>query len=412
MVQRACRIAVGRKVHHDAIHPSLLLMRRSISGAVLLAALSLAAPAAASAQITGTPPVEPFADADAVSDVPGAPYFLTPSAPAAPLPSMLSAMRDARRPVPGDIRSGLRSFGDGSYLRFTSGYTHRTVTPAPFGLKLRASEGRDGYSNTGMAAQSTRLFQVDSSLERVADWYAAHYGFQFEYSRHPFGANGVRDTVVVARATRSINNCLVTVVIWNPTGVPPAPKSRRGRKGTAPVAEGSVIERTSVEIQERAFRPREELVVEGPRAMVEFTWRVPYRKQIVSVSHRYQIDPYFLAAVIEQESNFNAQAMSGDSAMGLMQMIPGTAAAMGVSDPFNPTQSINGGARYLKGMLRRFNGDPERALAAYNAGPGNVIKYNGVPPFAETRNYVRRIMGRYREKAAGRLAARAQFRKT
>lgn len=389
-------------------------MSRSLSGATLLAALSLALPSFAHAQapVPGSTPSEPFAETDAAVDVPGAPYYLTPlvpAPPAAPLPSMASAMRDARKSVPADIRSGLKGFNDANYLRFTSGYTHRPVTPAPFNLKLRASEGRDGYSNTGMAAQSTRLFSVDSSLESVASWYSAHYGFEFEFSRHPFGYNGIPDTVVVARATRSVGNCLVTVVIWNPTGVQPATKSRR-TKGGAATAEtpASVIHRTSVEIQERAFRPREELVVEGPRAMVEFTWKVPYRKQIVSISRRYQIDPYFLAAVIEQESNFNPKAMSGDSAMGLMQMIPATAEAMGVSDPFNPVQSINGGTRYLKGMLKRFNGNPEYALAGYNAGPGNVIKYSGVPPFDETRNYVRRIMGRYKEKAAGRLAARAQ----
>ena len=88
--------------------------------------------------------------------------------------------------------------------------------------------------------------------------------------------------------------------------------------------------------------------------------------------------------------------------MGLTQMIGPTAIAMGVTDPTDPKQSIYGGVKYLKLMLRKFEGNIEYALAAYNAGPGNVIKYGGVPPFDETRDYVKRIMTRYREKVSGR----------
>jgi soluble lytic murein transglycosylase-like protein len=197
-----------------------------------------------------------------------------------------------------------------------------------------------------------------------------------------------------------IGNTMVSVMIWNPTA------SGKGRRASS----GALLPQTSVEVQERAFRPREELIAEGPDAVVELTWQVPYRDLIQKVSIKYQIDPFLLAALVQQESNFNAGAMSVDSALGLTQMIPTTAEMMGVSNPNDPHQSLDGGARYLKQMLARFKGDVSLALAAYNAGPGNVIKYHGIPPFAETRDYVRRIMARYTEKAGGAKAAIAKTR--
>lgn len=136
--------------------------------------------------------------------------------------------------------------------------------------------------------------------------------------------------------------------------------------------------------------------------MVEFTWKVPYRDLIQRAAIDFQIDPFLIACLIQQESNFSNTACSVDSAMGLTQMIGPTAIAMGVTDPTDPKQSIYGGVKYLKLMLRKFEGNIEYALAAYNAGPGNVIKYGGVPPFDETRDYVKRIMTRYREKVSGR----------
>jgi soluble lytic murein transglycosylase-like protein len=126
------------------------------------------------------------------------------------------------------------------------------------------------------------------------------------------------------------------------------------------------------------------------------------KKMVEGVSRRQGIDSELIFAVMEAESNFDPAAVSSKGARGLMQLMPDTAAELGV-DPDEPEQNIEGGARYLGQMMTKY-GDLDKALAAYNAGPGKVDSYGGVPPFPETKKYVNKVLQRYRQlKQSGEL---------
>ena len=121
----------------------------------------------------------------------------------------------------------------------------------------------------------------------------------------------------------------------------------------------------------------------------------PFSPEIEQMAAKYaaqnNLDPEMVRAVIQQESSGDPTLVSAAGAQGLMQLMPSTAAGFGVQNAFDPEQNIKAGTRYLAGLLREFGGDTDKALAAYNAGPGAVKKANGIPPFPETQHYVRRI---------------------
>ena len=128
-----------------------------------------------------------------------------------------------------------------------------------------------------------------------------------------------------------------------------------------------------------------------PAKQINLETKQNFNTIIDEMSSKYNVPANLIKAVIKTESNFNAKATSHAGAQGLMQLMPATGRSLGVVDPFNPKQNIEAGTKYLSQMLNRFNGNLDLALAAYNAGPGNVQKYGGIPPFKETQNYVAKV---------------------
>jgi soluble lytic murein transglycosylase-like protein len=127
-------------------------------------------------------------------------------------------------------------------------------------------------------------------------------------------------------------------------------------------------------------------ITSGPRTPSAFEGLVQ------QASARYGVDPDLVNAVIRTESNFDPSAVSSAGARGLMQLMPATAAGLGVADSFDPAQNVDGGVRLLRQLLDRYHDNLPYALAAYNAGPGAVDRYGGVPPYAETQTYVQRVL--------------------
>ena len=129
----------------------------------------------------------------------------------------------------------------------------------------------------------------------------------------------------------------------------------------------------------------------APAGVSQLPADVPYGAEITAAAKKHGIDPALLAGLVKQESGFNPSAGSPAGARGLTQLMPATAAGLGVTNVLDPAQNLDGGAKYLRQQLDAFGGDVTRALAAYNAGPGAVQRYGGVPPYAETQNYVRAV---------------------
>jgi hypothetical protein len=139
----------------------------------------------------------------------------------------------------------------------------------------------------------------------------------------------------------------------------------------------------------RGFVPDEVLDEIGPAAAGDL------ERLAEEAARRHGLDPALVRAVVAVESGFQPAAVSPKGAQGLMQLMPATARELGVADPFDAAANLDGGSRYLRSLLARYEGDLAKALAAYNAGMGAVARHRGVPPYAETRQYVQKVLGRY-----------------
>jgi hypothetical protein len=126
-----------------------------------------------------------------------------------------------------------------------------------------------------------------------------------------------------------------------------------------------------------------------------FAEEIPFGQLIYEKSKKYDVDPNLVAAVIEQESRFRPRAKSQVGARGLMQLMPRTGRWMGARDLYNPEQNVDAGVKYIAYLDKRFNGDLKKIVAAYNGGEGNVMRYRGIPPFRETRQYVKKVLKNY-----------------
>ena len=132
------------------------------------------------------------------------------------------------------------------------------------------------------------------------------------------------------------------------------------------------------------------------------------QQAIADASRQQQVDPDFIHSVIRAESGYNPRAVSPKGAQGLMQLMPSTAAQLGVLHPFDPAANVQGGTAYLRQLLEQYHGDPVKALAAYNAGPERVARYRGLPPFPETQAYVARVLRDFNRKKAAQQKAAAK----
>lgn len=188
--------------------------------------------------------------------------------------------------------------------------------------------------------------------------------------------------------TSNTSNVPNTLSISNTTNTSSAgSNTTKIEQNTSIQQEGSTSVSSSVKSEELTKKEPVSVVDNIPKTSL-----YQYDDFIKNASKTYNVPEALIRAVIKAESSFNPNAVSQSGAQGLMQLMPKTAASLGVKDSFDPEQNINGGVKYLSQLLSRYDGNVKIALAAYNAGPGNVDKYGGVPPFEETQNYVKKIL--------------------
>ncbi|HEX7153146.1 MAG TPA: lytic transglycosylase domain-containing protein [Thermoanaerobaculia bacterium] len=225
---------------------------------------------------------------------------------------------------------------------------------------------------------------------------------------------------VLTAASRGVAVLLGVPLAFGALGIPSDATSLNFLSDAKIARAVSVMEDRSLPIF-TSKKTREEFFASAPVARVFnlevakeefFRTQIPYGTIIYREAQRHGLDPALVAAVVATESDFRPRLVSNKSAQGLMQIIPSTASLLGVSDPFDPEENIAAGTKYLRYLFDRFD-DQNLALAAYNAGEGNVSRHGGVPPFPETQNYLRRVSARthhYRERVRRSYVAGMRIR--
>lgn len=220
--------------------------------------------------------------------------------------------------------------------------------------------------------------------KRVSDSDVSRYKNQYvEYRRQVQESKNFSDKLDTIKANTSSNTTTSSAA----SNESSSKKAKLENNSTKPNTEKS--EKTEATFQPASVSMSEDLA--SSELSPKMTQYMPHIKQ---ASQKYNLPPELIAGIIWQESRGNPKALSPCGAMGLMQLMPGTAAHLGVSNPFDTAQNIDGGSKYIRQMIDRFNGKLPLAIAAYNAGPGNVEKYGRtIPPFKETQEYVPRVLG-------------------
>ena len=264
----------------------------------------------------------------------------------------------------------------------------------------RGVAGEDRGATDATRAGDATQPRARAQAARLVEAGESHHASSFVTAARAAEAAGVEVVKGTALAAPSAEPITIHLVGGASFEVDEASESAEGvwyRRGNLSI----FIERERVERVERGRPETEEEVAKanGTAARRERRWSTGSGRldQLIRQNGaRHKVDPYLIFLVMEQESHFNSRAVSPVGARGLMQLMPGTAARFGVRNPHDPAQSVSAGARYLRQLLTKFGGRVDLALAGYNAGEGNVTKYGyRVPPFRETRNYVRKIGGRY-----------------
>jgi soluble lytic murein transglycosylase-like protein len=207
--------------------------------------------------------------------------------------------------------------------------------------------------------------------------------------------NQIQSNLKTGQGAQTVKNGIVDEIQSN-LKIPGDVQMNRDISSAKPIAKDSDNDNSTLTADGFSFQKLLSDAIKANVGQTEEEIPAAIEDAVRDASKKYGVDENLIKAIIKQESNYDADAVSASGAMGLMQLMPKTAEGLGVYDPLDIEQNVDGGTKYIRAMLDQFGGDTALALAAYNAGPGNVSKYGGIPPFTETKNYVPKVLS-YKE---------------